>query len=341
MKDYIFTSIQTKQDDNSDYFIVDGMASTYGNIDLGSDRVMFGAFSKDLSQNGDERPLLFSHDMKQPIGLCKFYDTIKGLAFTAKLPKNDDFVSKRVIPQIMTGGLKGCSIGYETVDAEYNTIDKCRDLKTLKLYETSICVLPMNPKCSVLSVKNFINTSEFKSMDVEYKNYFNGLLDEPIEYKLLDENTEWNIDKAISSLDGYKEGFFFENKYPFAYKIDNEIRVVPKALYQMVGIISGKSKIQIPDNEIKNIKSVINKYYKKLGKELPFKEDGKTFIDIETLKGFENRDLIKIFDNDIILSNNAKEYAVNSLSKPVEVKGDDESGIIARCKELQRLMEAK
>ena len=109
----------------------------------------------------------------------------------------------------------------------------------------------------------------------------------------------------------------------------------------MVGIISGKSKIQIPDNEIKNIKSVINKYYKKLGKELPFKEDGKTFIDIETLKGFENRDLIKIFDNDIILSNNAKEYAVNSLSKPVEVEGGVDSDIIARCKELQRLMEAK
>jgi hypothetical protein len=46
-----------------------GLASTYGNVDLGNDEVIPGAFSKTLRDAKGPWPLLAGHDPKEQIGL--------------------------------------------------------------------------------------------------------------------------------------------------------------------------------------------------------------------------------------------------------------------------------
>src|SRR6266566_5269881 len=60
--------LQIKSLDEAGRFV--GLASTYGNVDLGGDVVEPGAFQKTITDRGGEVPLLFAHDSRQPIGLA-------------------------------------------------------------------------------------------------------------------------------------------------------------------------------------------------------------------------------------------------------------------------------
>jgi uncharacterized protein len=339
MKDVMIVPIQIKATSEDDgYYYIDALASTYGNIDRGGDRCIDGCFKQDLKAEGNERPCLWMHDMKQPIGLNTYTDSIQGLMFTAKLPKGDDLVEKRVMPQIKVGSVNSASIGYDTIESEYNATDKCFDLKTLKLWETSFITIPMNPKARILSVRkclNDVDNSEYKSMTTKQKDYLKTLVEdvkdlenETINYDLCDVNTEWNTSKTLELIKS--------NKIPY---LNDDNKIVPKALYTLVGILAGNKKIKI-DNE-DNLKKQVNACYKKLGKEIPFKDDGKIFIDIETLKEFSHIDKLKIFDEDVILSNNAKEFIVNSFGKPVEVERNNNSDSLKQFVELLKQEEIK
>jgi len=128
-----------------------GLASVYGNEDLGGDIVEPGAFTKTLSEKGGEVPLLWQHNMREPIGIGRLTDTQKGLEIQGKLiltvgkaREAYDLMKNRVI--------KGLSIGYDSVRDEIK--DKKRLLKELKLWEVSVVTFPMNELANVQSVKS-------------------------------------------------------------------------------------------------------------------------------------------------------------------------------------------
>jgi HK97 family phage prohead protease len=340
MRDYMIVPMTVKSmDEDNDYYYVNAFASTYGNIDLGGDRAIAGCFSDDLKENGNERSCLWQHNTREPIGINKYTDSLKGLMFTAKMPKSDDFVSKRVMPQIKVGSVKSASIGYDAINSQFNEIDKCRDLKKCKLYETSFVTFPMNPKAVILSVKHAldnIETPEYKTYTTQEKSYLKQFAEnldfkDEVEIPMLDDRTDWNKDKAT--------GYLYKDKLPYCYTENGQLKIVPKALYAIVGILSGKSEINIPDQDKKEIKNKINKYYKKLGKEMPFKEDSKCFVDLDTIKMFLKRDLYKIFENnELILSNNAKDYVIKSLNHPESDEAGDKSDIIAECEKINKFL---
>jgi HK97 family phage prohead protease len=352
MKDIMILPFEVKsiKDDNQDYYIIEGYASVYNNVDLGNDRVMPGAFTKDLKERGAERPCLWQHDSKQPIGVQTLTETLKGLMFSARLPKNDDFVNNRVIPQLKCGSVKGASIGYETIKCDYNASLKCRDLKELKLYENSFVTFSMNPDAQILSVKNAVNNIEYKSSKNELVKLYDSLEIKTFkDYLLMDDRTEWDKGKAISQIkkhtksidkpsDEYKECFmwydknnsddFNSYKMPYVYFDDNEFKAVPKAIYSIAGMLAGKkSGIEIPNEEKEVIKNYVNGIFKKLGKEMPFKDD-MSYIDKDVFKSLEHRDLEKIFDDDIILSENVKKYMATNYQKMAvkedEIKNEEE-----------------
>src|SRR5947208_4374520 len=62
-----------------------GLASVYGNVDLGGDVIEPGAFTKSINDSRGAVPLLFSHDLEQPIGLAKLHDSAVGLAVEGEL----------------------------------------------------------------------------------------------------------------------------------------------------------------------------------------------------------------------------------------------------------------
>jgi HK97 family phage prohead protease len=128
-----------------------GLASTYGNVDLGSDMVMPGAFTKTLAEKGGQVPLLMGHDQRAPIGLATLTDSPQGLMVKGELVLEADG-AKSAYALLKKGVIRGLSIGYDTVKSVM--AGGVRQLSELKLWEISLTAFPMNPEAVVSGVKS-------------------------------------------------------------------------------------------------------------------------------------------------------------------------------------------
>ena len=130
----------------------EGVAAVYGNIDLGYDVILPGAFTKTLKESGGKVPILYQHSSQFPLGLGTLTDANDGLHIKGELvlevskARESYALMKRDV-------LKGLSIGYSTVVSEYDRDKDVRYLKELRLHEVSIVTFPMNPLAQVSAVK--------------------------------------------------------------------------------------------------------------------------------------------------------------------------------------------
>lgn len=149
-----------------------GVASPYGNVDLGGDIVVKGAFARTLDLMGKERPLLWQHQPGSPIGLAEFEDTEKALLvkrgeLEMQLPD-----AQKAHVSIKSRIVKGLSIGYMPVKWEWQKSDEpdgwpIRLLKEVKLYEVSIVTFPMNESAVITSVKSANTALEFWNSEIK------------------------------------------------------------------------------------------------------------------------------------------------------------------------------
>ena len=138
---------------------LEGYASTFGNVDLGGDVVMPGAFKKTIANiKANGIPLLADHIASTASVLGTIYDAkedANGLHIKAKFSSAPSAQDVRV--KLVEGHLKTMSIGYESMDDAYSDTkdgQRVRLLKELKLWETSVVVFPMNPEAVVSRVKS-------------------------------------------------------------------------------------------------------------------------------------------------------------------------------------------
>lgn len=138
--------------EDSEYFTFEGYASTFGNIDLGDDIIVRGAFSKTLKKNA-EVPVLWQHQMSEPVGKSiRLNEDDKGLYIKAILPKSDTLVSGRIIPQMKVGSIREMSIGFFTRESDMEK--GVRLLKEIELFEVSLVTKAMNPQALVSGFKS-------------------------------------------------------------------------------------------------------------------------------------------------------------------------------------------
>jgi len=337
--EYINASFEIKsfEETDVDNYTIVGYASTFGNVDLGNDIVMKGAFADDLKAC-NTKTILWQHKMDQPIGKGCFTEDDKGLKVEIKLPKSDSFVRERVIPQVKVGSIQGMSIGYMVDEYEYE--GNIRLLKKLTLLENSLVSIPMNPKAEIESVKKMEE------------------MEKAVSGKMLSIGTDsaWDKNKSIKQIREftgsedkpsatYKNGFMYydkedsENfsayKLPYIYVEDGKMKANPRALSAIVGAISGaRGGLKIPNEDKSKIKSLLNKYYEIMEREKPFKSDGKTLIDNITIQYLEERDCEKLFDDDIIVSKAAVKYAAGVLgTKEIAHDTEEESKALTEFKE--------
>jgi uncharacterized protein len=128
-----------------------GLASTYGNTDLGGDAVMPGAFSKTLKNAKGPFPVLAGHDPREQIGYASLEDSHAGLVVKGKLVLHSE-KAKQSYELMKAGALRGLSIGYDTIRSTVK--DGVRQLLELKLFEVSLTPFPMNPLAEITSVKD-------------------------------------------------------------------------------------------------------------------------------------------------------------------------------------------
>ena len=145
-----------------------GMASVYGNVDLGGDVVDAGAFARTLSP-GKTFPVLWQHKTDEPIGSCKVMDSRDGLQVSGTLLMSDP-TAQKAYKFMREGIIKGMSIGYDTVQSGY--VGDIRHLTELKLWEVSIVTFPMNEMAVVSGIKSLSDedrTKHLKAIDEHRK----------------------------------------------------------------------------------------------------------------------------------------------------------------------------
>lgn len=151
--EHIDVAFEVKQIDDSDdeFFRFEGLASTFGNVDLVNDIVVRGAFKDSLVERTPV--ILWQHKSDSPLGMPEdIRETEQGLFLKAKLPKADTFVAGRVIPQIKVGSISTMSIGFRTVERDFND-EGIRLLKKVDLLEVSLVTFPANELAKVTGFK--------------------------------------------------------------------------------------------------------------------------------------------------------------------------------------------
>jgi HK97 family phage prohead protease len=130
-----------------------GYGSVFGNVDLGGDVVMPGAFRKSLSAKQGKLPQMFwAHDPAQVPG--KWVDMSedkRGLVVKGVLA--DTPLGNEIHTLLKMEAVRGLSIGYVTKEQEFEE-DGTRLIKEVDLWEVSIVSLPMNPLAEVVHAKS-------------------------------------------------------------------------------------------------------------------------------------------------------------------------------------------
>lgn len=133
----------------------EGYGSIFGNVDLGGDVVLPGAFKASLAahkKSGGLPPMFWMHQPDQVPGKwLDMEEDKKGLYVRGALA--DTPLGNEMHTLLKMKAVRGQSIGYRPVETEYNK-DGDRLLKELDLWEVSIVSLAMNPLAQVDAVKS-------------------------------------------------------------------------------------------------------------------------------------------------------------------------------------------
>lgn len=136
-----------------------GYGSVFGNVDYGFDVVEKGAFEKSLDSwrsKGQLPAMLYSHDMREPIGDWKeMSEDNTGLKVSGSLWLDDVPRAKQARRMMLGTGPKGLSIGYIATREEHGERDgnRVRFLKEVDLMEVSPVVFAMNSAAMVTDAK--------------------------------------------------------------------------------------------------------------------------------------------------------------------------------------------
>jgi HK97 family phage prohead protease len=137
------------------------VVSVFGNVDLGGDRIVKGAFAQSLAAmkaSGDVLPIVWSHDWDNPHAHIGYADpadiveTDEGLQLKGRLDVDRPF-AEQVAHLLKTRRVKEFSFGYfvrqsDTVDdPEYG---KVRELTDIDIFEAGPTLKGMNPDTRLL-----------------------------------------------------------------------------------------------------------------------------------------------------------------------------------------------
>jgi HK97 family phage prohead protease len=273
--------------ENNDFFIIEGYASNFNTKDFDNEVVCQGAFKRslhtlELLENKGERPLLWHHNVEDvPIGRSILKEDSNGLFNQAFLPKDDDFVKGRIIPQCKIGSIKNMSFGYKIKD--FYRKDGKKYLTDIEIYEVSLVNIPSNTNSKILSIKTAVSFQDLPLADEDREWDKNAAIQRVRAFTGSEENPTTNYKKAFLWYDKEEADLFGSYKLPIADVIDNTLKAVPRAIFAAAAAISGaRNGVDIPEKDKKKIKNNINKYYKKMDRESPF-EDKKNY-DFKNLK---------------------------------------------------------
>lgn len=152
----LFTGFELKADD-SDEGSFTGLASVFGNVDLGGDVVAKGAFNRSLreAQRVKRMPrFLLHHDPRQVAGVfTKMEETDTGLEVEGRFNLEKQS-AREAFADLKMGAIDGLSIGFITRRATRDDKTGIRTIKEADLMEVSLVTFPMNEEARIGGVKS-------------------------------------------------------------------------------------------------------------------------------------------------------------------------------------------
>jgi HK97 family phage prohead protease len=137
--------------------IIEGYASLFNVDDSEQDVIAPGAFDASLKawvQNGRSLPLLWQHDVTQPLGKwLVLKPDAKGLFVRGQLFIHEVKQAAEAYALVKRGALTGLSIGYRAEQARRDAGRGLRVLERVKLYEISLVTFPALEAARVSAVK--------------------------------------------------------------------------------------------------------------------------------------------------------------------------------------------
>jgi len=126
-----------------------GYASVWGVLDAYGDMVERGAFKKSIGER-KVFPLLWSHNINEPIGVVRLEEDEYGLKVDGEI--NLDVQRGRELRSLLKQkAVNGMSIGFQTIKDKVDV--GVRKLKEIKLWEISLVVFPANEKAVVEEIR--------------------------------------------------------------------------------------------------------------------------------------------------------------------------------------------
>lgn len=320
--EYIDVNFEVKQiHEDDEFFRFEGLASTFGNIDLVNDIVVRGAFVDSLASKTPV--ILWQHQSDIPLGMPEDIREIEeGLFLKAKLPKADTFVSGRVIPQIKVGSITTMSIGFRVVEREFNE-EGIRLLHKVDLLEVSLVTFAANPLAKVVGFKA---VTPFKDLPLAPRSRTWDSTSARARVR-----TETGSVESPSK--SYRDAFLWfdsadtENfgayKLPFVDVIAGTLTAIPRALNNAKARLD---QTDIPAADKARVLANINRYQEKLEETQP-----KSFYNVEDVKSLTRRDLEKALRESGAFS---KEAAVVIASEFMEQGEPVDTGVKSIMKGL-------
>lgn len=331
--------VKVFEDTLDGYFTFEGYASTFGNKDHGSDVVVKGAFRDAIIEltknakaiNGTDfvklMPILWQHDWNNPIGsFIEMREDEKGLFVKGIMPKDDDFVKGRVIPQMKAGSVSDMSIGYMVKEDRYDRDEKIRYIEKAGLFETSLVTIPMNNQAHVTAMKAAV-FQELPIADKETE-FDHDLAQKRHTDKGVDEKAYLVINKKDNGA---------EYLLPIADFVNEKLMVIPKAVFYAAFVVHKGDILEgMQAKEVSELKENIEKYYKSMGMNSPFIENGAFRVDDE--KTLTERELETLLKSGVCFSQKMSKALVKLLNddaqRDVDVKSQRDAELKGQLEKL-------
>ena len=320
------------------FFMFEGLAATFGNVDAGNDRILKGAFKKTLQDlkkkakpilNTEHKniiPVLWQHDHRQPLGsFIELEERENGLYAKGIMPRDDSLVSGRVIPQMKAGSVSDMSIGYMVNEASF--VDGgVRELEELTLFETSLVTIPMNDQAVVTGFKSTSPNQDLPLAERDTRWDREGALARVKEFTGSTDKPSDTYGSAFLFSDTEKKGDFDSYKLPIADVIEGKLHVIPRAIFAAtVSLHGGGGYLDISREQKESVISRITNEYKRMDLQSPF--ENKYLLGKSEALGLTTRELERV-----LIANNvcSKEGATIIASKYKGVNRDDDSVTLER-----------
>lgn len=266
-------------------FTFEGHLAAFDNIDHDRDVIEKGAFidwlNKSIEDKRDSIPVFWSHNSREPVGIfpiSQMREDDKGLFVKGLLPRDDTFVTGRVIPQMKIGSVRKMSIGYAINDFEYK--GDIRHLKSLNIWEGSLVALPSNDHAIITNFKSVTPFGNLPLADRQRPWDAEAAIGRVRQWAgvvgqgdLADPDVQKRYRQAFFWYDGRDADLLGSYKLPFADIVDGRLQAVPRGVFAAAGAMRGaRGGVDITYEERPAVINNIEKYYEKMEMESPFKE---------------------------------------------------------------------